>query len=221
MNDLRTQAYPALSMYIGGRFIGADEREGQPVINPASGKTLGKLPQATKEDLDHALAAAQTAFETWRWSNPMDRSAILRKVAGMVRERAETLAINITRDQGKPLAEARIEVAGAADHLEWHAEECRRRRAPLPHSSRPEAATRTPAPGCRHGRCACDSRSSPASPAGLQDRSGKCRDILPAAHPWRPPRQCALPPARWRRLRSAHMPGRRPDRLPTSPEPHS
>ncbi len=117
MNDLRTQAYPALSMYIGGRFIGADEREGQPVINPANGKTLGKLPHATKEDLDHAIASAQTAFETWRWSNPMNRSAILRRVAGMVRERAETLVLNITRDQGKPLAEARIEVAGAADHL--------------------------------------------------------------------------------------------------------
>jgi succinate-semialdehyde dehydrogenase/glutarate-semialdehyde dehydrogenase len=126
MNDLRTQAYPALSMYIGGRFIGADEREGQPVINPANGKTLGKLPHATKEDLDHAIASAQTAFETWRWSNPMNRSAILRRVAGMVRERAETLVPNITREQGKPRAEARIEVAGAADHLEWHAEECRR-----------------------------------------------------------------------------------------------
>ncbi|AEQ52644.1 NAD-dependent succinate-semialdehyde dehydrogenase [Pelagibacterium halotolerans] len=126
MRNEAVQVYPALSMYIGGQFIGADSRDGQTVINPANGMPLGTLPHATIGDLDCALAAAAAAFESWRWSSPTGRAAILRKVAGMVRERAETLALNITRDQGKPLAEACIEVSGAADHLEWHAEECRR-----------------------------------------------------------------------------------------------
>lgn len=126
MNAISPPAYPPLSLYIAGRFIGAGERESLPVLNPATDSILGQLPVATRSDLDDALDAAAHAFDSWRWSSPMERARILRTVAGLLRERCETIATNITLDQGKPLSESRIEVLGAAEHAEWHAEECRR-----------------------------------------------------------------------------------------------
>jgi succinate-semialdehyde dehydrogenase/glutarate-semialdehyde dehydrogenase len=121
-----TTGYETLAMYIDGAFVGADGRKTEPVMNPASGDTLGQLPHATREDLDRALAAAQRAFQTWSRTSPLERSAVLRKVAQLARERADAIGRNITLDQGKPLAESVGEVNVCAEHAEWHAEECRR-----------------------------------------------------------------------------------------------
>ena len=118
--------YEKLALYIDGVFIEAEGRKTEPVLNPASGEVLGQLPHATREDLDRALAAAQKAFETWKKTSPLERSAILRKVAALARERAESIGRNITLDQGKPLAESVGEVMVCAEHAEWHAEEARR-----------------------------------------------------------------------------------------------
>jgi len=118
--------YANLSLYIDGKFIDANERECQDVVNPATGEIIGKLPHATKADLDCALQAAQKAFLSWRKSSPLDRSRILRRVAELTRERCEEIARNITLDMGKPLTEARVEVNNCAEQAEWHAEECRR-----------------------------------------------------------------------------------------------
>ena len=118
--------YEKLALYIDGRFIEAEGRKTEPVINPATGETLGQLPHASREDLDRALAAAQRAFESWKKTSPLERSTILRKVGALARERAESIGHNITLDMGKPLAEAVGEVTVCAEHAEWHAEECRR-----------------------------------------------------------------------------------------------
>ena len=118
--------YQNLSLYINGEFISGDGRKMQDVINPATQELLGQLPHASEADLEHALKSAQKAFETWKHSSPMDRSAILRRVAQMTRDRAQEIGRNMTLDQGKPLAEAVGEVVGCADHCDWHAEECRR-----------------------------------------------------------------------------------------------
>lgn len=118
--------YAALALYIDGEFIEAGERDVENVINPADGAVLGHLPHATAADLDRALAAAARAFEHWSVSSPLERSRVLRRVGELIRERADTIARDITRDQGKPLGEARNEVVMAADHADWHAEECRR-----------------------------------------------------------------------------------------------
>jgi succinate-semialdehyde dehydrogenase/glutarate-semialdehyde dehydrogenase len=118
--------YESLSLYIDGEFIQGGGRAEQDVFDPANGSSLGKLPHATRADLDRALAAAQRAFETWRHVSPMEKSRILRKVAELSRERAQEIGRNITLDQGKPLAEAVGEVLRCADHCDWHAEECRR-----------------------------------------------------------------------------------------------
>jgi succinate-semialdehyde dehydrogenase / glutarate-semialdehyde dehydrogenase len=118
--------YEKLALYIDGEFIEADGRRTETVVNPATGEELGRLPHATREDLDRALAAAQRAFETWKKTSPLERSAVLRKVGALARERAEAIGRNITLDQGKPLAESVGEVTVCAEHAEWHAEECRR-----------------------------------------------------------------------------------------------
>ncbi|PJX27749.1 NAD-dependent succinate-semialdehyde dehydrogenase [Advenella sp. S44] len=118
--------YEALSLYIDGEFLSGDGRTTQDVVNPATGEVLAQLPHASEADLDRALKAADRAFQTWRHSSPMDRSAILRKAAELARERAQDIGLNLTRDQGKPLAESVGEIISCADHCDWHAEECRR-----------------------------------------------------------------------------------------------
>jgi succinate-semialdehyde dehydrogenase / glutarate-semialdehyde dehydrogenase len=117
--------YEKLALYIDGAFI-EEGRKTEPVVNPATGEVLAQLPHATREDLDRALQAAQKAFEKWKKTSPLERSTILRKVAQLARERADSIGRNITLDQGKPLAEAVGEVMVCAEHAEWHAEECRR-----------------------------------------------------------------------------------------------
>lgn len=124
MTDARP--YTDLALYIDGVFIGADARDSDPVINPADGSVVGRLPHARTEDLDKAIASASRAFETWRWTSPLERGRILRRVADLIRERAKDIARDLTLDQGKPLGEAYAEVFNAAEHAEWHAEECRR-----------------------------------------------------------------------------------------------
>jgi succinate-semialdehyde dehydrogenase/glutarate-semialdehyde dehydrogenase len=118
--------YPQLSLYIDGEFIQGGGRREQDIINPATHEVIGKLPHATREDLDRALAAASRAFQSWKKTSPTERSKVLRKVAELARERAQDIGRAMTMDQGKPLAESVGEVVACSEHAEWHAEECRR-----------------------------------------------------------------------------------------------
>jgi succinate-semialdehyde dehydrogenase/glutarate-semialdehyde dehydrogenase len=118
--------YPQLSLYIDGEFIQGGGRREQDIINPATHEVIGKLPHATREDLDRALAAAARAFQSWKKTSPTERSKVLRKVAELARERAQDIGRAMTMDQGKPLAESVGEVVACSEHAEWHAEECRR-----------------------------------------------------------------------------------------------
>ena len=118
--------YEDLCLYIDGEFIKGGDRREQDVLDPATGKVIGRLPHATGADLDRALSAAQRAFETWKHVSPMEKSRILRRVGELSRENAKEIGRNITLDMGKPLAEAVGEVMRCADHCDWHAEECRR-----------------------------------------------------------------------------------------------
>ena len=118
--------YEDLCLYINGQFLKGGGRREQDIVDPATDEVIGKLPHASKEDLDLALASAQKAFLTWRRSSPMERHRILRKVADLSRERARQIGANITLDMGKPLAEAAGEVTVCSEHADWAAEECRR-----------------------------------------------------------------------------------------------
>ena len=118
--------YPQLALYIDGKWLPRNGREAEEVINPASEKSLGTLPHASAADLDLALAAAAKGFKLWRATSAYDRAKIMRRAADLVRERQEAIARTLTLEQGKILAEARIEVAVSADIIEWYAEEGRR-----------------------------------------------------------------------------------------------
>jgi succinate-semialdehyde dehydrogenase/glutarate-semialdehyde dehydrogenase len=118
--------YPKLEMLIDGEWIGADKRQGEDVLNPATAQPLAKLPHATKADLDRALEAAQRGFQAWRKVNAHDRAKILRKASDLIRERKEQIATWLTLEEGKTFVESKIEVDVSADILEWYAEEGRR-----------------------------------------------------------------------------------------------
>nr|WP_210317479.1 NAD-dependent succinate-semialdehyde dehydrogenase [Oryzicola mucosus] len=96
------------------------------VINPATEEEVARLPLAAIADLDRALESAERGFQIWRAVLPPERSKVLRKFAGLLRQNTEQIAAVITAEQGKPLAEARNEVAATAELTEWLAEESRR-----------------------------------------------------------------------------------------------
>lgn len=102
--------YPELHMMIAGERTTGGSRAVFPVINPATGERLADLPLATKADLDQALAAAERGFAKWRRSTPQQRAQVLEGAARLMEERQESLARTATLEQGKTLAEARIEV---------------------------------------------------------------------------------------------------------------
>jgi succinate-semialdehyde dehydrogenase / glutarate-semialdehyde dehydrogenase len=116
-------AYPDTRLFINGAWTDAADGRSQPVFNPATGEEIGRVAHAGKADLDRALAAAQRGFEVWRDFTPAARSRIMRKAAGLMRDRAEAIAALLTQEQGKPLAEAKGETLAAADIIEWFAEE--------------------------------------------------------------------------------------------------
>src|SRR4051794_39418835 len=97
--------YADLHLTIDGERLSARARPGEPVINPATGLALAELPHATEADLDRALEAAARAFEDWRRRRPLERSQVLRRGAELIRERIEAIALTMTLEQGKPLAE--------------------------------------------------------------------------------------------------------------------
>ncbi|MBL0422731.1 NAD-dependent succinate-semialdehyde dehydrogenase [Ramlibacter sp. AW1] len=115
--------YPNTQLFINGQWLDAADGRTLAVMNPATGAEIGRVAHASKVDLDRALEAAQKGFETWRDMTAAERSKIMRKAAGFMRERAETIGRMLTQEQGKPLVEAKGEAASAADIIEWFAEE--------------------------------------------------------------------------------------------------
>ncbi|MDR0275822.1 MAG: NAD-dependent succinate-semialdehyde dehydrogenase [Burkholderiaceae bacterium] len=118
--------YPRLTLYINGQWLDRQGRDASEVLDPATGQTLGLLPHASDDDVDAALHAAHAAFPAWRRTAPLERAAILRNAARLLRERVEQLSRIVTQELGKPLAESRVEVTKAAELFEWSAEESRR-----------------------------------------------------------------------------------------------
>jgi succinate-semialdehyde dehydrogenase/glutarate-semialdehyde dehydrogenase len=96
------------------------------VLNPATGEQIGTLARAERADLDRALAAADRGFKVWRNTSAYERAKIMRAAANLLRERAEGIAQLMTMEQGKPLAESRMETLAGADIIEWFAGEAQR-----------------------------------------------------------------------------------------------
>ena len=118
--------YPEVNLFIDGKWGPAAEGRTLEVLNPATGDTLSTLAHAGRADLDRALAAAERGFRLWSRTSAYDRSKVMRRAADLMRERVDAIAELMTLEQGKPLAEAKMETGFAADVIEWFAEEGRR-----------------------------------------------------------------------------------------------
>jgi succinate-semialdehyde dehydrogenase/glutarate-semialdehyde dehydrogenase len=113
-------------MHINGKWRPAASGRTLHVINPATEESIGSVPHADRSDLDAALEAAEKGYRTWRNVSAYDRSKVMRKAADLIRERADKIATIMTQEQGKILAEAKLETMAAADIIDWFAEEGRR-----------------------------------------------------------------------------------------------
>ena len=118
--------YPHVQLYIDGHWREGAAARKLPVLNPATGEVMADLACAETADLEEAAEAANRGFEVWRKISAFDRYKMMRKAAQLLRDRVETLAQLMTLEQGKPLAEARMEVMAGADTIDWFAEEGRR-----------------------------------------------------------------------------------------------
>jgi succinate-semialdehyde dehydrogenase / glutarate-semialdehyde dehydrogenase len=105
--------------YVDGAWVEADSGETFPVLNPATGETIAQVPRLGAAETRRAIAAAQRALPGWRSMLAKDRARIMRRWADLMLERSEELATLLTTEQGKPLAESRVEIAYAASFLEW------------------------------------------------------------------------------------------------------
>ena len=113
----------AEGLYIGGQWMAGT---GIPVTDPSTGNTLAEVPDASVDDAMRAVDAAEAAAANWRKTPPRQRSEILRRWFTLMTEHAEDLALLISLENGKALADARGEVAYAAEFFRWYAEEATR-----------------------------------------------------------------------------------------------
>ncbi|MFM0548798.1 NAD-dependent succinate-semialdehyde dehydrogenase [Paraburkholderia strydomiana] len=112
-----------------GHYIGGEWYEGAstyPVLNPATGEVIAQVAKAGAAEATQAIAAAERAFPAWRSLTAKERSARVKRWGELMLEHRDALAALLTREQGKPLAEARGEVGYAASFFEWFAEEAKR-----------------------------------------------------------------------------------------------
>jgi succinate-semialdehyde dehydrogenase/glutarate-semialdehyde dehydrogenase len=118
--------YPDTLLLIDGRWRPAADGGTIPVLDPATARPIGRVARAGRGDLDEALAAAGRGFAVWRHVSAYDRAKLMRKAANLLRERAEEIAVMLTRENGKPIAQARLETLSGADVIDWFAGEAQR-----------------------------------------------------------------------------------------------
>ncbi|MCB1867056.1 MAG: NADP-dependent succinate-semialdehyde dehydrogenase [Gammaproteobacteria bacterium] len=126
MQNLKDDRLFRQRCYINGAWVDADDGGTKEVTNPANHEVIGTVPNCGAAETRHALEAAQAALPGWRALTAKERSARLRTWYNLMLENQEDLALIMTTEQGKPLAEARGEIAYAASFIEWFAEESKR-----------------------------------------------------------------------------------------------
>ncbi len=112
--------------WVDGRWADADSGETFAVVDPASGEVIADVPRMGAAETRRAIAAAERAFPAWKGALARERAHILRRFSDLMLEHREDLAVLMVLEQGKPLAEARAEIAYAASFLEWFGEEAKR-----------------------------------------------------------------------------------------------
>jgi succinate-semialdehyde dehydrogenase/glutarate-semialdehyde dehydrogenase len=114
------------SALIGGQWVKAKSGAEFSVINPATGNEIAKVPNLSADDVKEAIDASDKAFLAWKSITGKERAAILRKWFNLISENTEDLALIMTHEQGKPLAESRAEIHYGSSFIEWFAEEAKR-----------------------------------------------------------------------------------------------
>ncbi|MET0532908.1 MAG: NAD-dependent succinate-semialdehyde dehydrogenase [Steroidobacter sp.] len=112
--------------FVGGRWLDAASGEVKQVFNPATGQLIGTVPNCGAKEARAAIEAADKALPAWRSRTAKDRAQLMRKWFDLIMANQEDLAVLMTVEQGKPLAESRGEIAYAASFIEWFAEEGKR-----------------------------------------------------------------------------------------------
>ncbi|WP_177389399.1 aldehyde dehydrogenase family protein [uncultured Campylobacter sp.] len=113
---------PSYKLFIDGEFVGAEGGVSLDVFNPATGEKISKIADASKADVDRAVAAARKAFESFRRTSVYERSALLNKIADVLEQNAEFIATVETIDNGKPIRETRaVDVAWSIEHFRYFA----------------------------------------------------------------------------------------------------
>jgi succinate-semialdehyde dehydrogenase/glutarate-semialdehyde dehydrogenase len=113
-------------MYIDGEWVNASDGAEIKIVNPANEEAVDAVPKATDADLERGLEAADRSWRQWREVDAWTRSAKLRRVADLIRQRSGAIAGVLTEEQGKPLAESLGELNATADQFDWYADEARR-----------------------------------------------------------------------------------------------
>ena len=126
MLQLQDPALLRQACYIDGAWVGADNGQTFAVTNPASGAAIAQVPRCGAAETARAITAAERALTSWRETTAAERSRILRRWFDLLLAHQDDLARLMTAEQGKPLAEARGEIAYAAAYVEWYAEEAKR-----------------------------------------------------------------------------------------------
>ena len=135
---LKDKALLKQSALIGGQWVKAKSGAEFPVVNPATGKEIAKVPNLSAEDVKEAIHASEKSFLAWRNITGKERAAILRKWFNLITENTEDLALIMTHEQGKPLAEARAEIHYGSSFIEWFAEEAKRVTGAIPSTTWPD-----------------------------------------------------------------------------------
>ena len=113
-------------VFVGGKWVDSASGQFFKVINPADGSHVGLVADCSISQVDEAIIAANSAFIEWKKRSGKQRSQVLRKWFDLVMEHQQELALLLTKEQGKPLAEAEAEIRYAASFIEWFAEEAKR-----------------------------------------------------------------------------------------------
>lgn len=111
---------------VGANWSDAASGDVIPVTNPATGEQIATVPSLSAAEVDAAIDAACAAMPAWKAATALERAAVLRRWFDLLRENAEDLAVLLTSEQGKPLAEARAEIVYGNSYVEWFAEEAKR-----------------------------------------------------------------------------------------------
>ena len=119
-------SYEKLELLINGKWKMGSENKAEPVYNPATNEVIGDLPHASKKDLDEALESNLEAFKLWKKESPLNRQKIIENACRNLESKFDQVATNLTIEMGKPLAEAKGELAVGLDVLRWYGEEGKR-----------------------------------------------------------------------------------------------